>query len=381
MGQYRIRSAADGAMVRGASGYPERRRVSAWSPWPREIASEPGKKHLSLYALSVSDYRTHQHCARPLASPPPSGTIPAPLAPPPILVHLALLTVSLLFGANYVVTKRILADVPPAAWVLCRIVGATLVIVPLALWLRRRHARPPARILWGLALASLLGIVANQVLFTEGMARTTPQHSAVINALIPTWTLLAAVLFRQERLTGARVLAILVALAGVQYLLGVDRLLFGGGGSAPADGATLLGDLLTMANGMSFAVHLVLMRRIGRQVDPWYATATMFVFATTMMSAWSLPQTSAAEMAPLWHAPTLWFGLYVVLFATVLTYLLNTWALRHTHSSQVALYINVQPLVAAALDVAFGAPAPGPRFFVALALVALGLWLQSRKRS
>jgi drug/metabolite transporter (DMT)-like permease len=378
MGQYRIRSAAEGAVARGRLRIPGAAGSVCPEPGHATNGGRQQKKNHNRLSLNHLGRNLNLRAAAPLASVPPSGTILAPLAPPPILVHLALLTVSLLFGANYVVTKRILADVPPAAWVLCRIVGATLVIVPLALWLRRRHARPPARILWGLALASLLGIVANQVLFTEGMARTTPQHSAVINALIPTWTLLAAVLFRQERLTVARLLAIVVALAGVQYLLGVDRLLFGGGG-APADGATLLGDLLTMANGMSFALHLVLMRRIGRQVDPWFATATMFVFATTMMSAWSLPQTSSVDVQPLLAAPTLWFGLYAVLFSTVLTYLLNTWALRHTHSSQVALYINVQPLVAAALDVAFGAPAPGPRFFVALGLVGLGLWLQSRK--
>ncbi len=300
------------------------------------------------------------------------------MAPPAVLVHLALLTVSLLFGANYVFTKQILAEVPPATWVFCRIAGATVVLVPLALLLRRRQPRPPRRLLLGLGVAAFFGIVANQVLFTEGMARTTPQHSAVINAGIPTWTLLVAALCRQERLTLRRVLAIVAALAGVQYLLGVDRLLFGDGGSG--GDATLLGDLLTVANGISFAAHLVLMRRIGRDIDPWYATAVMFVMATTMMAGWSLPQTSAADAAALVGQPTLWFALYAVLFATVFTYLLNTWALRHTHSSQVALYINVQPLVAASLDVAFGAPLPGHRFYVALALVALGLWLQSPPR-
>ena len=79
-------------------------------------------------------------------------------------------------------------------------------------------------------------------------------------------------------------------------------------------------------------------------------------------------------------APTVWLAVYAVLFATVMTYLLNTWALRHTHSSQVALYINVQPLVAATLNAAMGAPLPGHRFFVALVLVAMGLWLQTRAR-
>ena len=75
--------------------------------------------------------------------------------------------------------------------------------------------------------------------------------------------------------------------------------------------------------------------------------------------------------------PTLWFALYTILGATVLTYVLNTWALRHTHSSNVALYINVQPIVAAGLNCALGAPAPDHRFFVALGLVGFGLWLQT----
>ena len=69
--------------------------------------------------------------------------------------------------------------------------------------------------------------------------------------------------------------------------------------------------------------------------------------------------------------------MYTILGATVLTYVLNTWALRHTHSSNVALYINVQPIVAAGLNCALGAPAPDHRFFVALGLVGFGLWLQT----
>jgi drug/metabolite transporter (DMT)-like permease len=78
-------------------------------------------------------------------------------------------------------------------------------------------------------------------------------------------------------------------------------------------------------------------------------------------------------------APTVWYGLYSILFATVLTYVLNTWALRHAHSSQVALYINVQPLVAAALAPFVGLPAPDWRFFVALAAVSTALVLQTRR--
>jgi drug/metabolite transporter (DMT)-like permease len=292
-------------------------------------------------------------------------------------VHGALLTVSVLFGANYVVTKRLLVGVPAGSWVLFRMLAATAVTIPLVLLLARGRPWPPLRRWPALALAALLGVALNQVLFTEGMARTTPAHSAVVNACIPTWTLLIAVLARQERLCGTRVLAILSALLGVSWLLGADRLLLGDGG-AHDGGATWLGDLLTMGNGVAFACHLVLLRAIGRDLDPYRTTALLFLFGTPMIAAWSAGSIDAAHVAAVTSPPYVWLAIYAVLAATVLTYFLNTWALRHTHSSQVALYINVQPLVAASLAAALGEGLPGQRFTVALVLVAFGLWLQTR---
>ena len=300
--------------------------------------------------------------------------------PSPLRVHIALITVSVVFGANYVFTKKILAAVSPAAWVWFRIAAAMAILLPLAMTLRSASGWPKAKLWVGLGIASFFGVVLNQVLFTEGIARTTPEHSAVINAGIPTWTMLVAVCAGQERLGGRRVLAIALALGGVLYLLGFDEMLFGtpAASANPGDGPTMAGDLLTMANGIAFAVHLVLMRRLGQQVDPMRATAVMFVLATMMVGVWSAPQVSAADCSAVVTPPTVWLAIYAVLFATVMTYLLNTWALRHTHSSQVALYINVQPLVAAALNAALGAEPPGHRFFVALVLVAMGLWLLTR---
>jgi drug/metabolite transporter (DMT)-like permease len=310
----------------------------------------------------------------PPAAPPRSRRLPFAFR-----VHLALITVSLLFGGNYVFTKRILATVSPTAWVLFRIATATALLVPLALLLRRSRRRPDRRLLAGLLLASFLGVGLNQILFTEGMARTTPEHSAIVNALIPTWTLIAAVSFGQERLSGLRIASIAISLLGVLYLLGIDRML-GGADGAGDPGASLLGDLLTMGNGIGFALHLVLMKQLGKTLDPWLATAILFLFGTAMIGAWSAPTITADDAVLVTTPPVLWFALYVIIGATVLTYLLNNWALRHTHSSQVALYINVQPLVAAALNSALGAPPPGHRFFVALILVAIGIWLQTRTR-
>lgn len=300
------------------------------------------------------------------------------MAPTPLRVHLALITVSLLFGANFVFTKHILAAMPPVAWVVFRIVAATSVIVPLAIAWRRGSPWPRPPLLLGLLVAAFFGVALNQMLFTEGLARTSPEHSAVINACIPTWTLIAAVIAGQERLGRRRIAAIGIALLGVLVLLGFDQVLLGAApASASGREATLFGDVLTLLNGFSFAIHLVIVRRLGRELNPWLSTAIMFLCASAMVGTWAGPQVAADDVAALLAWPTVGFAAYVVLFGTVLTYMLNTWALRHTHSSQVALYINVQPLVAASLNAAMGAPLPGYRFFASLALVAGGLWLQN----
>jgi len=294
--------------------------------------------------------------------------------PSPARVHLALLAVSALFGCHFVFTKRVLAAVPVDSWVVLRVAAASCLLVPLALWRRPRTALPGARALLLLLVASFLGVTLNQVLFSEGLVRTTPEHSAVVTAAIPTWTLLIAVLTGQERLRRRQVLAVVSALSGVLYLLGVDQLFRGGA----AGGDAVVGDLLTAANGIAFAAHLVLMRRIGRELDPWTTVAILFLQGLLMLSLWSGPRVELTHAAVAFTPPTLWFALYTILGATVLTYVLNTWALRHADSSKVALYINLQPIIAAGLNCALGAPAPDHRFFVALALVALGLWLQAR---
>ena len=144
-------------------------------------------------------------------------------------------------------------------------------------------------------------------------------------------------------------------------------------------GEALVGDPLTAANGFGFACHLVMMRKIGRQLDPSMATAILFVQGRVMIALWSGPSVEAPHLKATLAWPIVGFAIYSVLASTVLTYLLNTWALRHTQSSNVALYINVQPIIAASLNWYMGAPPPGHRFFVAVALTSFGLWLQTRR--
>lgn len=294
------------------------------------------------------------------------------MSPSPLLVHGALLLVSLIFGLNYVAVKLILEQVPAATWMAVRIGLATVLLVPIAALTTRR--RLPREALRWLLLAAFLGVGLNQILFAEGMARTDSGHASLINAGIPLFTLFFAVLARQEAFTPAKLLAIATALAGVLVLLRADRILLGEAGGI--DRERVLGDLLVLGNATSFSAFLVVMRHLGRSVDPLRSTAFCFFFGGLMMVPWVWGDVTAATL-DLTLRPGVWpIVVFAVVGATVITYLLNGWALRHTHSSQVALYIYVQPVVATAVSFLLGRERPDLRFFLAAGLVCSGILVQ-----
>jgi drug/metabolite transporter (DMT)-like permease len=283
----------------------------------------------------------------------------------PWTVTLALLAVQLLFGVHYVVAKVIVSAMDPAAWACLRSAGAFAVLLALALLFRRRLPGP-RRLAW-LALCAVFGVILNQALFLEGLARTTAGHAAVMNTQIPTFALLAAVAMGQERLSPRKVASFFLGLAGVLVLIRAETLRF--------DASTLTGDLLNLANAASYGLFIALSRKVMAAEDTLAATAVLFGFATLGLGAYGLDEVLALD-AGIFTAGLIGAMLFAVLGATVASYLLNVWAIKRTHASRVALFIFLQPLVAAALGVIALGEQVTPRLLVALALVFAALALR-----
>jgi drug/metabolite transporter (DMT)-like permease len=69
----------------------------------------------------------------------------------------------------------------------------------------------------------------------------------------------------------------------------------------------------------------------------------------------------------------------VIVFASVLAYILNGWALARTHASHVAMFVALQPAVAASLAIAWLGEIPGLKTVFSAALILAGLFV-SRAR-
>jgi drug/metabolite transporter (DMT)-like permease len=278
-------------------------------------------------------------------------------------VHAGLLFVQLTFGGFHVVAKAVLAHLHPLALAGIRVLVAT----PLLLLLAWQHDRilPRRRDLPWLALLGLLGVFTNQVLFILGLRLTTATNAAILMPSIPVFAAAVAIVGRIERASAGRLLGIAISVLGALIML--DPRSFQLGDRAVG------GDLLILANCLSYATFLVVMRPVLRRLPVATVIAWSFLFGGLGVTAVSWPYLHHLELASV--SPAVWAGLaYIVLIPTTLNYLINTWAVARSTPSLVAAYTTLQPLAAGLLAFLFLAERPGWPQLAGGILIATGLW-------
>jgi drug/metabolite transporter (DMT)-like permease len=256
---------------------------------------------------------------------------------------LALLGVQIAFASLSIVGKVTVAVVPAVALVTFRLVGATAMFA-LASFATGRPLIPPREVRGEVITLALTGLVANQLLFVEGVGRSSAVEASVIGATIPVFTLLYAVLSGREKNRVAMWAGVAMALAGVMLVAKPS--------GVAAHGSHAIGNVMLLLNCVSYSVYLVrgraLLARYGAAtVLPW-----MFGAAVIMVAPFGVGV--IALHAAHWSART-WMAIaYVVAVPTAFAYGANAWALARAPSSLVAVFIYVQPAMAIAMAVTFG---------------------------
>jgi len=283
--------------------------------------------------------------------------------------YVALVTVQLFFGLFPLFGKTAFQHFSPRAVGAWRIaVGAGV----LAVVARLVHGRAflPRREDWPrFALCALLGIVLNMVLFLEGLERSTAVNTALLLPLIPVFTAVVALVARAERFQLPRAIGMAVAFAGASLVL------FQRGPDLSRD--YTVGNLLVVANEVCYAIYLVIARPLLRRYPPLVVIAWVFV-----LSLWAVPLLAVGDtkLAPESATAGSWLSIaYIVLFATILTYLLNAFALAHVSASTAAAFIFLQPMITVGGGLAWLGESLPEHFVVATVLTFGGVWIVARK--
>lgn len=242
-----------------------------------------------------------------------------------------------IFATLPIASKLVLPVIEPLGIATCRIFGAALAFAAVKRVRRSGSVSAPRDLLALLGLA-LLGVVLNQVLFMEGVQRTTAVHANILITTIPAFTLAVALLLGRERASVPKLGGIAIAGAGATYL----ALARGGGG----EGATLLGDALVAINTLFYAGYLVLSKDLLKRYEPVTVVTYVFLIGAMLIAPFGAPALARVDAGAL-TGKTLLVLAYIVVFPSFLTYALSIWALKRTASSLVAMYVYVQPVVAA----------------------------------
>ena len=276
----------------------------------------------------------------------------------------ALVLLSVIWGASFFFYRVMVAELPPMTIVFGRL-GLAALALHLFLLATGNIMRMPLAV-WGRFTA--LGFVNNVVPFTliaYSEVRISAGVAALLIGCVPVFSALAAHIFtRDEKMTGNRIVGVILGLAGVGILIGRDALQ----GLANAD---FVGELICLSAAVVYALAGIYSRTFAGLPPLKVATGQVTMGAVVILPfmlavdrPWELPLPSAPAWASL---------LAIALAGTVFAYILFFRLIARVGAMNISLVTLLQPVSAALLGWLFLGEGIGQRDVAGMAVIGLGL--------
>jgi drug/metabolite transporter (DMT)-like permease len=286
-------------------------------------------------------------------------------------VHLALFTVSLIYGATFTIAKQVMpAYVLPFAFILMRVsVAAVLIFIFHALFIKQRIT--DWKDIRKLCISALFGVAFNMLLFFKGLSITTPINGSVLMMNTPIFVVVFAALYLKEKISARKITGILVAAIGAILLMGGTRFNF--------SAQTVWGDVMVTANAIIYAFYLVYAKSLMQKYHPLTVTMWSFAFGWLVVLPFGAGEFMQVNFSS--FTPKIWFFVgFVTVGSTFLTYVLNAYALRKASSSLVGSYIYLQPVLATLIAIVSGKDLLTLEKLAYILIIFCGVFLVSWKK-
>ena len=281
-----------------------------------------------------------------------------------------LLLVQLLFGIQYVASKYVLSALPPLVWASLRATAAAFLFGLTAYFLGKLDPKRALQQAKPLIVFALLSTAINQGCFLYGLTYTTVTNSALLNTLIPVFTLLIVTCTGREHFSLVKFIGTGIALLGALSLNRFEDL--------SLSNQTFLGDLLTIANSLCYSFFLAFSKPFLERENRLWATTWFFIYGCVALWVLSIPQWSDINVPPFsWEVTGAM--IFSVVGGTFLTYLLVNYAIAHVPASVVALFIYLQPIIAGGMGWWLLNESITPRTLVSAGLIFVGVYLSVQK--
>ena len=252
-------------------------------------------------------------------------------------VWAAIIGAALAWGTNGVATRSALNDgVPPIAMVSIRAVLATALLYVL---LRMRGRRAPSDLgTWRTGLVQgVFQLSVPFVLFTLAYENASAGFVGLLVALIPIGTaLIAHFLLPDEPLHVAKVAGLVVAFAGVAFLL------LSGDSGLDEGGKPLLAAALSIGSVVSISFAGVYAKGHSDEFDPMELTFMQFTIGIVLIGGTMLVAEGLPGAISVWGWSLI---VYMTVIGSVVPFLLFFWLMQQVSATKASLVGYVVPLI------------------------------------
>ena len=273
-----------------------------------------------------------------------------------------LLALSAIWGSSFMWIKLGVRDLSPATLVLGRVGTGMLTLIPVVLIaLGPRRALAELRRYWRpLFLVGALNAAVPFWLLSWSETRLDSGLAAIIQAAAPIFVALLALRFvPSERVTGWRLVGLLVGFAGVGLLVGVQR------------GGDVVAALAVVLTALCYAGSILYAGRRLRGVQPMVIALGTLLTATVLMAPAGLAQAPSATPSALTVLSVLVLGV----LCSAVAYLLYFAIMAGAGASRAILVTYLVPAVAVLYGAAFLSEPVTASSLAGLALILGGVAL------
>lgn len=274
----------------------------------------------------------------------------------------------------YAITFSLAKDVMPEyikgfGFIVLRVCGAAILFGIASLFAKKE------KINWKLhgpriLLCSVLGVMANMLMFFKGLEITTPINAAVLMLATPIFVLLLNSVINKQAVLLSQFAGIMLATFGCLFLMSGKGFSF--------NARTMPGDILVLINAIFYAGYLVFAKELFNHYHTLTVSKYTFLFGAILVIPFGWSELREARFEAM-DFEIIAKILFVIIFTTFVTYLLNAWSILKAGPTLVGAYIYLQPILAAIIAILLKKDELNMQKILAILFIFAGVFITSTK--
>ena len=287
-----------------------------------------------------------------------------------ILPLLAATIATTIYGINHTVAKMVMPIyIGSLGLVFLRVLGATIIFWTISLFFKTKPIEKKDRLT--ILKCGLFGMSINIAAFIAGLDYSTPVNSSILIIISPIFVVILSFFIFKNKINFIKILGIILGFIGAMILILTADSNSSIGRNIP------LGNFLFIINSISYAYYLIIVKPMAEKYDLITLFKWLFLIGLIFNFPLGINQFLDVDWAslPLWEA--ILPMVFVVVGTTCMTYFLNGYALSKITSTEVAVFMYLQPIIGILFAIFTKSDTITLIMFVASILIFTGVYLTS----